>query len=139
MAVLPVAEDLVLPLVKRYKLRFHIIEVIIIVPLIQIVMLIAFLRVHQFRIIAIVQDTIYKVKAGQVLTLREAGPLLHLAEIVGVLELLDIRSGDDGWIILLVVYSLDFLKDVCYVGCLGFLLLSEEVVRRCGYFPVELA
>lgn len=66
MAVLPVTEDLVLPLVKRYELRFHIDEVIIIVPLIQIVMLEALLRVHQLRIIAIVQDTIYKVKAGQV-------------------------------------------------------------------------
>jgi hypothetical protein len=135
-AVLPVPEDLVLPLVKRNELRFHIVKVIIIVPLIQIVMLEALLRVHQLRIIAIVQDTIYKAKAGEVLTLREAGPLLHLAEVVGVLELLDIRGGDDGWVILLVVYSLDFLKDVCYVGCLGFLLLSEEVVRRCGLFPV---
>jgi hypothetical protein len=138
-AVLPVAEDLVLPLVKRYELRFHIIEFIIIVPLIQIVILEALLRVHQLRIIAIVQNTIYKVKAGQVLTLGEAGPLLHLAEVVGVLELLDIRGGDDGWVILLVVYSLDFLEDVCYVGSLGFLLLSQEVVRRCGLFPVELA
>ena len=63
MAVLPVPEDLVLPLVKRYELRFHIIEFIIIVPLIQIVILEALLRVHQLRIIAIVQDTIYKVKA----------------------------------------------------------------------------
>jgi hypothetical protein len=53
-AVLPVAEDLVLPLVKRYELRFHIIEVIIIVPLIQIMMLMAFLRIHQLCIIPIV-------------------------------------------------------------------------------------
>lgn len=74
-----------------------------------------------------------------VLTLRKAGPLLHLAEVVGVLELLDIRGGDDGRVILLAVYSLDFLEDVCYVGCLGFLLLSQEVVRRFGLFPVEVA
>lgn len=75
----------------------------------------------------------------QVLTLREAGPLLHLAEVVGVLELLDISGGDDGWVILLVGASLDFLEDVCYVGGLCFLLLSEEVVRRCGLFPSRLA
>ena len=46
MAVLPVAEDLLLPLVKRYELRFDIIQVIIIVPLIHVMMLVALLRVH---------------------------------------------------------------------------------------------
>ena len=71
--------------------------------------------------------------------MREAGALLHLAEVVGVLELLDISGGDDGWVILLVAASLDFLEDVCYVGGLGFLILSEEVVRRCRLFPCGLA
>ncbi len=117
-----------LPLIERYELRFHIIEVIIIIPLIQMMMLMAFLRIQQLCIISIVQDTIYKVKVWQVLTLRKAGALLHLAEVVGVLELLDISGCDDGWIILLVVTSLDFLKDVCNVGSLRFLLFSDEVV-----------
>ena len=66
MAVLTVAEDLVLPLVKGYELRLHIIQVIVIVPLFQIMMLMALLRIHELGIIAIVQDTIYNDKAGQV-------------------------------------------------------------------------
>jgi hypothetical protein len=45
-AVFPIAEDLVLPLVKRYELRFDIVQVIIIVPLVNVMMLVALLRVH---------------------------------------------------------------------------------------------
>ena len=76
MAVLPVAEDLVLPLIERYELRFHIIEVIIIIiHLIQMMVIMAFLRVQQqLSIIAIVQDTIYtKFKVGQSSTYFERG------------------------------------------------------------------
>jgi hypothetical protein len=45
-AVFPIAEDLVLPFIKRYELRFDIIQVIIIVPLFDVMMLVALLSVH---------------------------------------------------------------------------------------------